>query len=319
MRTLLLGGAGMLGTDLQRVARTQGRRRRRAPSSTSGMPRRSRRRRAGVDVVVNAAAYTRVDDAESHEDDAMAINAVGAENAARAAAAAGRPVRAALHRLRVRRHGRRALPRGRAAATRSAPTAARRPRASGGCSPRTPAPTSCAPPGSTAHGGSNFPRTMLRLAAERDTVDVVTDQVGQPTWTMDLARQIATLIESSAPGGIYHGTNGDSRELVRLRARAVHARRPRPGARAADHERRVRATRPAPRLLGARPRRLDAGRRSTPRGRGATPSTTRSPTARSPTCSRRRPDEHAAGHRRRRHRARRRRASAATPRSSRAS
>jgi len=48
---------------------------------------------------------------------------------------------------------------------------------------------------------------MLRLAGERDTVEVVNDQVGQPTWTVDLAAQIVALLDSGAPAGIYHGTN----------------------------------------------------------------------------------------------------------------
>ena len=48
---------------------------------------------------------------------------------------------------------------------------------------------------------------MLRLAASHDTVSVVTDQIGQPTWTADLARQIIALLDSDAPAGVYHGTN----------------------------------------------------------------------------------------------------------------
>jgi dTDP-4-dehydrorhamnose reductase len=56
--------------------------------------------------------------------------------------------------------------------------------------------------------GPSFVRTMMRLAAERETVTVVDDQHGQPTWTGDLADRIIALAASGAPAGVYHGTNG---------------------------------------------------------------------------------------------------------------
>ena len=71
--------------------------------------------------------------------------------------------------------------------------------------------------------GSNFVKTMLRLEQERDTVSVVTDQVGQPTYARDLAEQIGLLLDRHPAPGTYHGTNSGetswyelTREIFRL-------------------------------------------------------------------------------------------------------
>jgi len=56
--------------------------------------------------------------------------------------------------------------------------------------------------------GKNFVETMLRLAGEKDELAVVEDQIGSPTWTVDLARAIVALIDSNCRG-IYHAANAD--------------------------------------------------------------------------------------------------------------
>ena len=56
-----------------------------------------------------------------------------------------------------------------------------------------------------AHG-NNFVKTMRRLGTERETVSVVCDEVGAPTYTPDLAALLCEMIESEAYG-IYHATN----------------------------------------------------------------------------------------------------------------
>ena len=54
----------------------------------------------------------------------------------------------------------------------------------------------------------NFAKTMTKLALNGDgEVRVVNDQVGQPTLASDLAKQIVKLVQSTSPVGIYHGTN----------------------------------------------------------------------------------------------------------------
>ncbi|MCC7396180.1 MAG: dTDP-4-dehydrorhamnose reductase [Planctomycetes bacterium] len=56
-------------------------------------------------------------------------------------------------------------------------------------------------------GGRNFPRAILDRARSGQPLRVVTDQVGRPTCTMDLADALLDLWQRRGPGGIYHAAN----------------------------------------------------------------------------------------------------------------
>jgi dTDP-4-dehydrorhamnose reductase len=55
--------------------------------------------------------------------------------------------------------------------------------------------------------GPNFIKTMLNLEKVKETISVVDDQIGQPTWTKDLVSQIIAMVDTDVPAGTYHGTS----------------------------------------------------------------------------------------------------------------
>ncbi|GAA3452589.1 dTDP-4-dehydrorhamnose reductase [Dactylosporangium matsuzakiense] len=157
----------------------------------------------GHDVVINAAAWTDVDGAEADEAAATAVNGTGVEVLAQACAAAGarlihvstdyvfpgdatEPYAEDAPTDPINAYGRSKLA-GERAALRH-----------GGHVVRT----------AWLYGetGRNFVTTMLRLAGEREFVEVVDDQLGQPTWSRDLAERLVQLALADAPAGVYHGT-----------------------------------------------------------------------------------------------------------------
>jgi dTDP-4-dehydrorhamnose reductase len=162
---------------------------------------------AGHDIVVNAAGWTAVDAAEEHEAEAFGANALGP---ARLAAACFRSGARLVHVSTDYVFG------GDAATPydENAPVAPRsaygRTKAAGEWAVRAVLPErSWVVRTAWLYGahGANFVKTMIRLEREKDTLDVVDNQCGQPTWSWDVARQIVLLVDANVPAGVYHATS----------------------------------------------------------------------------------------------------------------
>jgi len=160
----------------------------------------------GHDVVVNCAAWTAVDPAEVNEGGAFAVNAVGAASLARAAGAHGaRLVHISTDYVF---DGLATSPYAEDAPM--APAGAYgRTKAAGEWAVRAEAPDSVIVRTAYLYGarGACFPKTIAKAGRERGSLDVVDDQVGQPTWTRDLADLVVRLVDAGVPAGTYHGTS----------------------------------------------------------------------------------------------------------------
>lgn len=165
------------------------------------------------DVVVNAAAYTAVDKAESEREAAYAVNATGAGQAAAASASAGIPV------IHVSTDyvfdGGKAAPYVESDATGPVSVyGASKLEGERRVATANPRHIIVRTAWVVSPFGANFVKTMLRLAAERDELRVVADQIGSPTNAVDLAgallaiaRQVKDAPAADARWGIYHATN----------------------------------------------------------------------------------------------------------------
>jgi dTDP-4-dehydrorhamnose reductase len=161
---------------------------------------------AGHDVVVNCAAWTAVDPAEEQEAAAFTVNATGAGLLARAADRAGARIVQISTDYVFDGDASTPYPERGAIRPRSAYG---RTKAAGEWAVRAEAPNHLVVRTAWLYGahGPCFPRTIARAAAERGHLDVVDDQVGQPSWTVDLADLIARLVAADVAPGIYHGTS----------------------------------------------------------------------------------------------------------------
>ncbi|WP_089803324.1 dTDP-4-dehydrorhamnose reductase [Cellulomonas sp. KH9] len=162
---------------------------------------------AGHDVVVNCAAWTAVDAAEDDEPAAWWVNALGPANLARAASRVGARIVQVSTDYVVSGEAPDPLP---ADAAPHPLQAYGRTKLSGEWAVRAEAPASHLVLRTAwlygAHGAC-FPRTIVRVARERGSLDVVDDQWGQPTWTRDVAALALAAVRQDVAPGTYHATS----------------------------------------------------------------------------------------------------------------
>lgn len=155
------------------------------------------------EVIINTAAYTKVDACETDEQTAFRVNALGARNLAVAAYNIGAKILQVSTDYIFDGTGRTPL---REYDPVNPQSVYGKSKALGEQLVMTTNPRYFIVRTAWLYGeGHNFVRTILKLAAERDELKVVNDQVGTPTSTVDLARCILDLIQTEHYG-VYHGT-----------------------------------------------------------------------------------------------------------------
>ena len=188
-----LGGAELLATDLPELDITDSRR---VGDVIGGYK---------PDVVIHAAAYTRVDAAEENVDKAWKVNAIGAQNIA----VACRQVQAAMVYISTDYVFDGKL--GRAYTELDVPNPLNvygKSKYAGELLARNNVERLYILRTAWLYGeGTNFVRTMLKLAGERDAMQVVNDQYGSPTSSVDLAEAVLRMIGTQGYG-TYHVVNG---------------------------------------------------------------------------------------------------------------
>ena len=219
MKLLITGGKGMLAADLLRVASAAGHELvavdvdASSPEGeldiTSADAVEAAFARVRPEAVINCAAWTDVDGAEEHREQARAVNADGARNLALAAAWERVPL---VHVSTDYVFSGEAFVDAAGAArpyVESDPTGPRsvygQTKLEGEREVLAASPRHTVARSSWLFGtaGRNFVETMLRLAGEREAVQVVTDQVGCPTWTGHLAPALLGLLTRGVSGLVH--------------------------------------------------------------------------------------------------------------------
>jgi dTDP-4-dehydrorhamnose reductase len=218
MSIMVIGASGQLGTDLCEVLQNSDI----IPLThadieiTDMNSAREAFKKHNPDIVINTAAYVRVDDCEDDPDTAFRVNALGAQNVASLA----QEYNAGLVYISTDYvFGGNGGPRDRPYTESDTPVPLStygKSKLAGETSVQSLCPRHFIIRSSALFGikgarskGGNFVETMLRLAKERDEIRVVNDQIFSPTYTKDLAGKIARLIETEYYG-IFHITNKGS-------------------------------------------------------------------------------------------------------------
>jgi dTDP-4-dehydrorhamnose reductase len=208
MRILVVGADGQLGSDVVRLLSPTVDVTARVVDELDVTDRAALRREAEVshpDVIVNCAAYTAVDKAESEPNTAYRVNVLGARNVAQAAERIG--ARVVYFSTDYVFDGAAAEP-----YVEDAPTGPvsvyGTTKLLGEQATREANPDHLVLRLAWLYGptGHNFVRTILHLAREKDVLRIVDDQTGSPTFTEDVVHQVLALIEDGA-SGTYHCVN----------------------------------------------------------------------------------------------------------------